>query len=88
MKSIYIGNLSYKATYKQIFNLLAQFGEVNSLTMVSDRHTKRFKGYAFAKMEDENADTAISMLNGDKFMGRVINVKNSEQNYISKNYDN
>lgn len=75
MKSIYIGNLYFKTTHKHILDLFAQFGEVLSITMINDKNTKKFKGYAFVEMEDSNAQTAIEMLNDTIFLDRKISVK-------------
>lgn len=79
MKSIYVGNLHYKTTLKQLQDLFAQFGEVLQITMVHDKNTKKFKGYAFVQMGDNNADNAISMLNGDTFLNRILQVKEAKK---------
>ncbi|RDU66967.1 RNA-binding protein [Helicobacter didelphidarum] len=79
MKSIYVGNLPYRATQEEIRDLFAQFGEVLSSVMINDKVTKKFKGYAFIEMEDENANTAIATLNGETFLGRILKVNEANQ---------
>ncbi|WP_104696442.1 RNA recognition motif domain-containing protein [Helicobacter trogontum] len=74
MKSIYIGNLAYNTTQQQVNDIFAQFGDVISSRMILDKTTRKFKGYAFVEMDDENAKTAISMLNGETFNGRIMRV--------------
>lgn len=74
MKSIYIGNLAYNTTQQQINDIFAQFGNVISSRMILDKTTRKFKGYAFVEMDDENAETAISTLNGESFNGRIMRV--------------
>lgn len=74
MRSIYIGNLSYDITQQQINDLFSQFGNVISSRMILDKVTHKFKGYAFVDMELENAKTAISMLNGVSYQGRIMRV--------------
>ncbi len=74
MKSIYIGNLNYNITQQQIVDLFSQFGNVISSRLIVDKETRRFKGYAFVEMDDDNADTAISMLDGEVYHGRVMRV--------------
>ncbi len=74
MKSIYIGNLNYNITQQQIVDLFSQFGNVISSRLIVDKETRRFKGYAFVEMDDDNADTAISMLDGEVYYGRVMRV--------------
>ncbi|MWV61792.1 RNA-binding protein [Helicobacter saguini] len=80
MKSIYIGNLVDYVTQKEILDLFAQFGEVISISIIRDKKTKQCKGYAFVEMENKNANTAISMLNNDVFMGRNIIVREATKN--------
>ena len=74
MKSIYIGNLAYTTTQQQVHDIFAQFGNVISSRMILDKTTQKFKGYAFVEMEDENAETAVSMLNGESYNGRIMRV--------------
>lgn len=74
MKSIYIGNLTYTTTQQQVHDIFAQFGNVISSRMILDKTTHKFKGYAFVEMDDENAETAVSMLNGESYNGRIMRV--------------
>ena len=74
MKSIYIGNLAYTTTQQQVHDVFAQFGNVISSRMILDKTTHKFKGYAFVEMDDENAETAVSMLNGESYNGRIMRV--------------
>ena len=74
MKSIYIGNLTYTTTQQQVHDIFAQFGNVISSRMILDKTTHKFKGYAFVEMEDENAETAVSILNGESYNGRIMRV--------------
>lgn len=74
MKSIYIGNLAYNTTQQQINDIFSQFGNVISSRMILDKTTRKFKGYAFVEMEDENAETAVCMLNGENYNGRIMRV--------------
>ncbi|AQQ59270.1 RNA recognition motif domain-containing protein [Helicobacter bilis] len=74
MKSIYIGNLTYTTTQQQVHDIFAQFGNVISSRMILDKTTHKFKGYAFVEMDDDNAETAVSMLNGESYNGRIMRV--------------
>jgi RNA recognition motif-containing protein len=75
MKKIYVGNLSFQSTDEDLRNLFAEFGQVNSATIVLDRQTGRSRGFGFVEMEDDgSADTAIEALNGREVDGRVIKV--------------
>jgi len=73
-KKIYVGNLSFQATEDQVRGLFAEFGNIESLAMINDRDTGRFRGFAFVEMEDSAANAAINALNGKEFDGRELTV--------------
>ena len=51
-KSIYVGNLPWSATEEQVQDLFAEYGNVLSVKLVSDRETGRARGFGFVEMED------------------------------------
>ena len=59
-KKIYVGNLSFQTSENELSELFAQFGEVESVSIITDRDTGRSKGFGFVEMSEENADKAIS----------------------------
>lgn len=72
---IYVGNLSYDTTEDQIRELFTAIGEVESVSLIIDRHSGRSKGFAFVEMpKEEEAKTAISQLNGQQIDGRTMSV--------------
>lgn len=80
MKSIYIGNLSHKTTQNQLYDLFAQFGEVLSIRLLHNKKAGKFVSYGFVEMEDENAQTAISLLRNTTFLKRVIVIDYAKDN--------
>lgn len=73
-KKIYVGNLSFQTTENDLSDLFAQFGEVESVSIITDRDTGRSKGFGFVSMSEESADKAIASLNGTEFSGRALTV--------------
>jgi RNA recognition motif-containing protein len=72
---LYVGNLPYAATEEQIKAHFSQAGTVTSTALITDRATGRAKGFGFVEMSTaEEAQKAISMFNGQDFMGRAITV--------------
>ena len=72
---LYVGNLPYAATEDDINNLFNQAGTVTSVALVTDRASGRAKGFGFVEMATaEEAQKAISMFNGQEFMGRALTV--------------
>jgi len=74
-KKIYVGNISFKASEEDLKELFSQNGEVESVKIITDRHTGNPKGFAFVEMAaDEDARRAIDALNGTTFMERTLSV--------------
>lgn len=63
-KKVYVGNLSFDATEQQVRDLFTEFGEIESIAMITDRDSGRFRGFCFVEMEDSAANAAINALNG------------------------
>lgn len=72
---LYVGNISYGASEEALANLFAQFGDVVSARIITDRETGRSKGFGFVEMADEAAaQQAINALNGQTVDGRPLTV--------------
>ena len=71
--NLYLGNLPWSITDVELQDMLAAHGQVTSAKVVTDKFTKRSKGYGFAEMpNDSEATAAINFLNGKEFSGRNI----------------
>ena len=74
-KKLYVGNLPYQITEDGLKDFFAAIGEVTSSKIVTDAATGRSRGFGFVEMaNDEDAEKAISTLNGTPVMDRTINV--------------
>ncbi len=77
---LYVGNLSYRTEQESLRSLFAQFGEVVSATVLTDRDTGRSRGFGFVEMADqEAANAAIQGLNGTEFEGRMLKVNEARE---------
>lgn len=75
MLNIYVGNLDYSITSDDLKDLFEEFGAVNSANVITDRETRRSKGFGFVEMEnDEEAHEAIEELDGAEYEGRTLKV--------------
>jgi RNA recognition motif-containing protein len=72
-KKIYVGNLPFTATEDSLHELFSQYGQVESVKLITDRDTGRPRGFGFVEMGD-GAGTAISALNETEFGGRNLKV--------------
>jgi len=74
-KNIYVGNLSFRTEEDTLRNLFAQYGEVTSARIITDRETGRSRGFGFVEMaDDQQAQDAIEGLNNQEFEGRNLNI--------------
>lgn len=74
-KKIYVGNLSYKVDEDTLREVFAKIGEVESVKIITDFTTGRSKGFGFVEMtSDEDAEKAISAINGTTLMDRPLTV--------------
>ena len=72
---LYVGNLPYSTSEEDLRNLFSQYGNVESVAVITDRETGRSKGFGFVEFGDDNeARNAISALSGQEFGGRALTV--------------
>src|SRR5271170_8446692 len=75
MKKVFVGNLDFGATEESIRSAFEAYGTVERVSLMTDRDTGRSRGFAFVEMTDaEEADRAITALNGSNVGGRALNV--------------
>ena len=73
--NLYVGNLSYRMTEDQLRQEFEQYGQVSSCTIIMDKATGQSKGFGFLEMPvREEAEAAITGLNGREIQGRKLNV--------------
>lgn len=72
---LYVGNISFQADEDALNQEFAQFGEVKSVKIITDRETGRSKGFGFVEMGTaEEAQAAIDSLDGKEVVGRPLRV--------------
>ena len=70
---IYVGNLAYEATEQELSDAFGEYGEVSSVSIVSDKFTGRSRGFAFVEMpEKAEGEAAVEAMNGKAFMNRNL----------------
>jgi RNA recognition motif-containing protein len=72
---IYVGNLSYDITEEELRQEFQAFGEVESVSIITDKYSGRPKGFGFVEMPKvSEAQAAITELNGKILKERTLNV--------------
>jgi RNA recognition motif-containing protein len=75
---LYVGGLSYSTTSETLREYFAQCGTVESAAVITDRFSGQSRGFGFIEMATaEEAQRAISQLNGTDLDGRKITVNMS-----------
>ncbi len=73
--NIYVGNLSYDVTEDELRQEFAAFGEVESVNIITDKHSGRPKGFGFVEMKSKSeAEAAIAGLKGKSLKDRALGV--------------
>src|SRR5438270_12029792 len=72
---LFVGGLSFTTSTDGLRDAFARFGPVQSAAVMTDRETGRSRGFGFVEMaSEEEAERAISGLNGSQVDGRMIRV--------------
>lgn len=74
-KTLYVGNLPYKANESHVRDLFAQHGEVFAVRLMKDKRTGKRRGFGFVVMAAGHAQHAIDALNEKDYMQRTLKVR-------------
>jgi RNA recognition motif-containing protein len=73
--NIYVGNLSREVTEDDLRQAFEAFGQVASVSVITDKFSGESRGFGFVEMPAKaEAESAINGLNGTELKGRTLNV--------------
>lgn len=73
--NIYVGNLPFSVDNEELRSLFAEYGDVSSANVITDRESGRSRGFGFVEMDSsDDAEKAIEALNGSSHGGRQLTV--------------
>lgn len=72
--SIFVGNLPFKANSNQLRKIFSAHGRVHNVRLMTDKVTRKPRGFGFIEMNRQEAQSAIRDLNGYELMGRELKV--------------
>jgi RNA recognition motif-containing protein len=79
-KRLFVGNVAWSVTEAELRDLFAEAGQVEEVKVMLDRESGRPRGFAFVEMgSDNDAATAIQILNGREIGGRPLAVKEAQE---------
>lgn len=74
-QNLFIGSLAWATTDDSLKAFFETIGEVSSARVVTDRDTRKSRGFGFVEFVDEaNNQKAVDQLNGKELDGREITV--------------
>lgn len=77
-KTLYVGNLPWSVSNDDLSNAVAQYAEVISARIATDRETGRSRGFGFVEVPADKAEEVINALNGAEWAGRPLTVNEAK----------
>ncbi len=71
---IYVGNLPYSVTEQDLTDMFSKFGATKQVNLITDKETRRSKGFAFVTFETAEAAQASLQLDNNEIDGRKLRV--------------
>jgi len=79
-RKLFVGNLSFDTTESDLESFFGEIGACASVAVITDRDTGRSRGFGFVEMSsDQDAERAVSALNGRELQGRSLNVSEARE---------
>ena len=79
IKTLYVGNLPYRANEGAVRALFSEHGRVHSVRLMKDKHTGKRRGFGFVEMAAADADNAVNKLNDAEFQQRTLKVREAKE---------
>lgn len=78
-KKVFVGNLDYATTERDLATALADAGEITEIFLPIDRVSGRPRGFAFVEFSaQEEAESAIEKFDGEEVNGRPLRINIAE----------
>ncbi|MBN2349654.1 MAG: RNA-binding protein [Bacteroidales bacterium] len=78
--NIFVGNLPFRLEEEDLKEIFEEYGEVDSVKIITDKYSGKSRGFGFVEMSnEEEAKNAIEGLNGAEIESRTIVVNESEK---------
>ena len=76
---LFVGSLPWSVDDQKLQDTFEEYGNVVSAKVITDRETRRSRGFGFIEMEDSSdAQTAMKALNESELDGRTIIVNEAK----------
>jgi RNA recognition motif-containing protein len=78
VKTLYVGNLPYRANESAVRELFSEHGTVHSVRLMKDKHTGKRRGFGFVEISADSADKTVASLNDTEFQQRTLKVREAK----------
>jgi RNA recognition motif-containing protein len=79
-RKLYVGNLGFDVTQRDLEDLFAQAGACDSVSLITDRFSGQSRGFGFVEMSSNaEAQRAIQQFDGHEFKGRALKVNEARE---------
>lgn len=79
IKTLYVGNLPYRANEAAVRELFSTIGQVHSVRLMKDKHTGKRRGFGFVEMSANDTNKAVAELNDKEFQQRTLKVREAKE---------
>ena len=79
IKTLYVGNLPYRANEAAVRKLFSEHGIVHSVRLMKDKNTGKRRGFGFVEMAAADSTGAITALNDSEFQQRTLKVREAKE---------
>ncbi|MDG1731993.1 MAG: RNA-binding protein [Thalassotalea sp.] len=79
VKTLYVGNLPYRANEGSVRELFSGHGTVHSVRLMKDKQTGKRRGFGFVEMSAQDIDNAVNSLNDTEFQQRTLKVREAKE---------
>ncbi|MFI0436006.1 MAG: RNA recognition motif domain-containing protein [Parachlamydiaceae bacterium] len=76
---LFVSNIEFNTSEKQLKESFEDFGVVDSIKLINDKESGKFRGFGFVEMADSDAKRAIKGLDGTDFKGRPLRVNEAQE---------
>ncbi|WP_368165282.1 RNA recognition motif domain-containing protein [Aeromonas sp. R6-2] len=78
-RTLYVGNLPYRANEAAVRELFALHGQVISVRLMKDKVTGKRRGFGFVEMPVADAERAVTALNDQEYQQRTLKVREANE---------
>lgn len=72
MKTLYVGNIPWTTTEEELKDLFTSTAEVHECRIITERASRRSKGYGFVEVNEDEAEKLIEQFDGYELEGRKL----------------